>query len=83
MKGVEGLLHDPLSDALALYAAKASRIVHGTAEALSHYDRFLALRGIRSHDGRTWQERELDEDESEALLYIQSTLRDGGVLGGR
>ena len=82
VKAVEGLLYDPLGAELALLAAKSSRVVHGTAEALSHYDRFLALRGIRSHDDRTWDEDELDEDERDALLYIQASLLEGRVSGG-
>lgn len=70
-KALEGLYEDPLNEELAYVAARMSRYVGGTLEALSHYDRFLALRGIRSHDHRTYQDRELDEKEKDALFFVQ------------
>lgn len=80
-KALEGLSYDPLDDELAYLAAVTSRIVHGTVEALSHYDRFLSLRGIRYHDDRTYRRRELTWEEADALLFVQETILNEG-LGG-
>jgi hypothetical protein len=77
---VEGLAEDPLDPDLAYHAASMARVLRGTLEALGHYDRFLALRGIRSHDDRTYRGRKLDWREEEALFYVQEY--GGSVLPG-
>lgn len=81
-RALEGLAYDPLDAELAYAAALMSRYVGGTLETLSHYDRFLALRGIRVHEHRTWQERELTDEEEDALFFIQQYEQEnppGGV----
>ncbi len=70
-RALAGLAYDPLDEELAYAAGLMSRYVAGTLEALSHYDRFLALRGIRVHDYRTWGKRELTDEEEDALYFIQ------------
>ena len=76
-RATQGLHHDPLDDELAYAAALMARYVSGTLEALDYYDRFLALRGIRVHDSRTWgRYRKLTEREEEAVTFIQQAERD-------
>jgi len=76
----EGLDGDPFDDGLAWTAAGLARILSGDLEALSYYDRFLALRGRRAHDERTWPPEGLDEREDEAVYYIQLIERELGTL---
>jgi hypothetical protein len=75
----EGLAHDPLDPELTYSAGIMAEYVFGRLETLSLFDRYLALRGIRPDDDRNWRERELTEEESHALFYIQ---RIGGPGGG-
>jgi hypothetical protein len=65
---------DPL-DPEALWAlAHTADYFSGLVESRPWYDRFLALRGIRSHDHRTYAERKLDAREREALDSLQRGL---------
>ncbi len=81
-RALEGLANDPLDADLAYAAGVLARYVGGTLEALSHYDRFLALRGIRSHDHNTYKDRELTPEEDDALFYVQDeTKKSQGQLG--
>lgn len=65
---------DPL-DAEALWVvAHSTDFFSGLVESRPWYDRFLALRGIRSHDHRTYSERKLDAREREALDSLQRGL---------
>lgn len=72
-----GLVIDPLDEDLAWVAAHGTDFHWGIPESRPFYDRFLALRGIRSHDHRTHQGRELNGREREALDAVQRTLIPG------
>ena len=81
-RALEGLANDPLNAELAYAAGVLARFVGGTADALSHYDRFLALSGIRAHDHHTYRDRELTPEEEDALFYVQDETKKGfGPLG--
>lgn len=72
------LLFDPLDPEMSYAAGLMARYVSGTLEALSYYDRFLALVGIRVHDDRTYRQRELSDAEKDALFFIQQYEFGGG-----
>jgi len=68
---LQGLRYDPLDEEMAYTAGLMAQFVAGTYESLSYFDRFLALRSIRSYDDRNWRKRKLTEEESTALFQIQ------------
>jgi hypothetical protein len=70
-RAVEGLTLDPFDERLAYLAGLEAEYVRGTYDVVDYYDRFLALRGIRVHDDRTWRRRELTDEEKHALAQIQ------------
>ncbi len=70
-KALAGLAYDPLDAELAYLAGVTSRIVHGSLEAASHYDRYLTLHGIRYADERTYRRRDLTWEQKDALLFVQ------------
>ena len=74
-KSLEGLSFDPLNDELAWIAGLMSSFVFGELETASHFDRFLALRGISYRAEGTYAERELTERERIALKYVQEIDR--------
>lgn len=74
-KAVLGLAFDPLDDELAWIAAESSYLVYGELEAVSHFDRFLALHGIVHNDDRTFLSSELTDRERSALSYVQDIAR--------
>ena len=76
-RALEGLANDPLNAELAYAAGVLARFVGGTLEALSHYDRFLALHGIRAHDHHTYTYSELTPEEDDALFYVQDEAKKG------
>jgi len=76
---LEGLEFDPLHEELTWIAAESSDFVGGSANTRSLYERFLALRGIRSWDDRTYRDRELTPREKRALWFAQNTSR--GLFG--
>lgn len=82
VRALEGLGENPLDVELAWVAASMSRLISSNLEAISHYDRFLSLRGIRYDDDRTYRGRELDERESEALVYLQQAGQGESLPGG-
>jgi hypothetical protein len=69
--GQEGLVFDPLDEVAAWAAAEGIDFLWGNRESRPYYDRFLALHGIRAHDQRTIQGRELDAREERALYVVQ------------
>jgi hypothetical protein len=71
VRALSGLTFDPLDGELTWIGARMARIVGGSLQALSLYDRFLALAGIRIHDGRTWRSGAVSAREEEAILYLQ------------
>jgi hypothetical protein len=72
---VLGLTFDPLDDELAWIAAETSYVIYGQREGVSHYDRFLALRGVVHYDDRTYRGRKLSEREKTALYNVQEYER--------
>ena len=68
---LEGLGEDPFSPELNFYAAAATDWIADDARSRPWFDRFLALKGIRAHDHRTYQGRELSVDEQRALDVVQ------------
>ena len=67
----EGLAEDPFSPELTFYAALATAWVGDPVRSRPWFDRYLALRGIRAHDHRTYQGRKLEPDEQTALDEVQ------------
>jgi len=67
----EGLVEDPFSPELTFYAAVATDWVTDAMRSRPWFDRYLALRGIRAHDHRTYQGRKLEPDEQRALDVVQ------------
>ena len=77
LRAQQALALDPLDpDAVWAYA-HATDFQFGIVESRAWYDRFLALRGIRSHDHRTYAERKLELREREALDTVQRGLYGG------
>lgn len=68
---------DPLAEGPAWIVAHAAEFQYGTLESRAWYDRYLALRRIRSHDHRTYAERKLTPREAEALEAVQRGLVPG------
>lgn len=68
---MEGLAEDPFSPELTFYAALATDWTSGATLSRPWFDRFLALRGIRAHEHRTYQGRTLEPDEQTALEQVQ------------
>lgn len=70
----EALQHDPLDERAVWLMAHASEFHYGLLQSRPWYDRYLALRRIRSHDHRSYQGRKLDPRETEALQAVQRQL---------
>lgn len=68
---------DPLAEGPAWIVAHASEFQFGLIESRPWYDRYLALRRIRSHDHRTYAGRKLNAREVEALEAAQRGLLPG------
>jgi hypothetical protein len=74
-KGMEGLAFDPLDEDLTWVVAHSVDYQWASQYSRTYYDRFLALRGIRSNDDRTYRHKELDAREREALFVLQNPTR--------
>jgi hypothetical protein len=70
----EALQHDPLDERAVWLMAHASEFHYGLLQSRPWYDRYLALRRIRSHDHRSYQGRKLDARENEALEAVQRQI---------
>ncbi len=68
---------DPLAEDAVWIVAHAAEFQFGLLESRPWYDRYLALRRIRSHDHRSYQERKLTPREKEALEAVQRGLVPG------
>ena len=68
----EGLAEDPLSPELCFYMALSTDWLVDRVRSRSWFDRFLALKGVRAHDHRTYQGKELSPDVQIALDAVQS-----------
>ena len=73
-RSFSALALDPLDVEACWVAAHTSDFIYGIVESRTWYDRFLALRGIRAHDHRTYAGRKLDTREREALDAVQRAL---------
>lgn len=73
-RSFSALALDPLDVDACWVAAHTSDFIYGIVESRAWYDRFLALRGIRAHDHRTYAGRKLDAREREALDGVQRAL---------
>ncbi|MEM7518506.1 MAG: hypothetical protein AAF368_16485, partial [Planctomycetota bacterium] len=61
---------DPLNSELNYLAGISIDFLNGEQNALRYFDRFLALRGIRSGQGKTHLKRKLTPEEQRALDEI-------------
>jgi hypothetical protein len=78
----EGLAFDPLDAELAWLCGHGLDFTESLRLSRPYYDRFLALRGIRSHDHRTYARRGLDAREREALDAVQRSALPVPTRGG-
>jgi hypothetical protein len=67
-----GLREDPLNEDLNWLAGETSDLLSGAIESKRFFDRYLALRGIRAHDHRTYKDRKLSREEKRALDAVQA-----------
>lgn len=67
-----GLHEDPLNEDLNWFAGETSDLLSGAIESKRFFDRYLALRGIRAHDHRTYKDRKLSREEKRALDAVQA-----------
>jgi hypothetical protein len=65
------LAKDPLDEEATWIAAKTIDFFEGELYSRPYYDRYLALRGIRSHEWRTLRDRALTTREQDALNVVQ------------
>lgn len=72
--GVEALAIDPLNAALNHLVAESLDFQWGIRDSRSWFDRYLALRGIRAHDHRTYKDKQLTDDERRALGALQTPV---------
>ena len=68
--GIEGLAADPFHPALNYLTAEAFDFFAGEHVSKVYFDRFLALRGIRTYDYVTYGKRQLDRMETRALFVV-------------
>ena len=61
----------PFDAELTYAAGYMAEFVGGRIVSVDYYDRFLCLRGMRSHDDRNWRKRELTDEEKHALFQVQ------------
>ncbi len=66
------LAFDPLGEELNWLEAEATDFLWGAIESRRYFDRYLALRGIRAHDHRTYKDKTLTREEKRALDAVQA-----------
>lgn len=69
---VEALTYDPLNEDLNWFGGESSDFLWGSIESKRWFDRYLALRGIRVHDHRTFKDRTLTREEKRAIDAVQA-----------
>jgi hypothetical protein len=69
---VEALNYDLLNEELNWCAGESSDFLWGSIESRRWFDRYLALRGIRVHDHRTYKDRTLTKAEKRAIDAVQA-----------
>jgi hypothetical protein len=67
-----GLRYDPLNEELNWFEGETSDLLSGSMESRRFFDRYLALRGIRIHDHRTFKDRKLTREERRAFDAVQA-----------
>jgi hypothetical protein len=67
-----GLALDPLAEELNFLEGEVSDFLQGSLESRRYFDRYLALRGIRVHDYRTYQGKNLSREEKRAIEVVQA-----------
>jgi hypothetical protein len=67
-----GLALDPLAEELNYLQGEVSDFLQGSIESRRFFDRYLALRGIRAHDYRTYQGKNLSREERRAIEVVQA-----------
>lgn len=67
-----GLAADPLCEELDWLEGEVSDFLQGSLESRRFFDRYLALRGIRVHDYRTYKSRNLSHEEKRAIDVVQA-----------
>lgn len=72
--GLQGLSLDPLDEVCAFAAASAEDFAWGPRLSRPLFDRYLALRGIRTHDHLTLKGRRLTPWEQQALAAVTAGL---------
>ncbi len=75
--GAEALGFDPLNEELNYLVGLATDFNYGAIESHRWFDRFLALRGIRSHEYKSYSARKLTREEKHALDAIQQLVPKG------
>jgi hypothetical protein len=71
-RATEALACDPLEEEVNWLQGEASDFLQGAMESRRFFDRYLALRGIRVHDHRTYKDRALTHEEKRAIEVVQS-----------
>lgn len=69
--GAEALSFDPLNEELNYLVGLATDFNYGALESGRWFDRFLALRGIRAHEYKSYSDRKLTREEKRALDVLQ------------
>jgi len=72
--GLEALRLDPFAPDLNFAVGQAYDFMQGRAFSRLYFDRFLALRGIRSYDHATIRDRDLSRSEELALSVVSTWL---------
>ena len=71
---MEGLSYDLLNEELYYLAGESSDFQWGGLESRRWFDRYLALRGIRSYDHRSYDVKTLQPRERRALERVQAPI---------
>ena len=68
--GLEAVRLDPFDPELHFLLAEAYDFVEGQLFSRIYFDRYLALRGIRSYDYKSFRSRDLDGNDERALWVV-------------
>jgi hypothetical protein len=69
--GMDALGFDPLNEELNYLVGLSTDFNNGALESYRWFDRFLALRGIRTHEYKSYGDRKLTREEKYALDRLQ------------
>lgn len=82
-EGLRGLDSDPMNAELCYWTGMAAWEFLDARHSRPWFDRYLALRGIRSDEQGTLKDRELNELEKNALEKVMGAFLGGGAGGTR